>query len=121
MAAVYEAAYQKQATMKSGRKRALARVSLRITFPSILTQMADTGYSRNPKLLKGALISQFSAPMLVPIPNIIVFQFNPESMTRTVAAWAPPDKTKIPRKTAAPPSSRPIRGRNRTIPTKAFP
>lgn len=40
-------------------------------------------YPRSPKLLKGALI-QFSAPMLVPIPNIIVFQYNPESMKRTV-------------------------------------
>jgi hypothetical protein len=40
-------------------------------------------YPGSPKLLKGALI-QFSAPMLVPIPNIIVFQYNPESMKRTV-------------------------------------
>lgn len=45
------------------------------------------GYSRSPKLLKGALI-QFSAPMLVPIPNIIIFQYNPESMTRTVKPWS---------------------------------
>jgi hypothetical protein len=50
--------------------------------------MADTGYSRSPKLLKGALI-QFSAPMLIPIPNIIIFQYNPESMTRTLTPWAP--------------------------------
>jgi hypothetical protein len=40
-------------------------------------------YPRSPKLLKGALI-QFSAPMLVPIPNIIVFQYNPEGIKRTV-------------------------------------
>lgn len=45
------------------------------------------GYSRSPKLLKGALI-QFSAPMLLPIPNIIVFQYNPESMTRTLKPWS---------------------------------
>jgi len=45
------------------------------------------GYSRSPKLLKGALI-QFSAPMLVPIPNIIVFQYNPENMTRTLKPWS---------------------------------
>jgi hypothetical protein len=46
-----------------------------------------SGYSRSPKLLKGALI-QFSAPMLVPIPNIIVFQYNPETMTRTLKPWS---------------------------------
>jgi hypothetical protein len=46
------------------------------------------GYSRSPKLLKGALV-QFSAPMLIPIPNIIVFQYNPETMTRTLTPWAP--------------------------------
>ncbi len=46
------------------------------------------GYSRSPKLLKGALI-QFSAPMLIPIPNIIVFQYNPESMTRQLTPWKP--------------------------------
>ena len=51
--------------------------------------MSSTGYSRSPKLLKGAII-QFSAPMLVPIPNIIIFQYNPETMTRTLAPWAPP-------------------------------
>ena len=51
--------------------------------------MSSTGYSRSPKLLKGALI-QFSAPMLVPIPNIIIFQYNPETMTRTLAPWLPP-------------------------------
>ena len=46
------------------------------------------GYSQSPKLLKGALI-QFSAPLLVPIPNIIVFQYNPESMSRTISPWKP--------------------------------
>ena len=47
-----------------------------------------TGYSRSPKLLSGALI-YFGAPMLIPIPNIIVFQYNPESMTRTLTPWQP--------------------------------
>jgi len=49
------------------------------------------GYSRSPKLLKGALI-QFSAPMLIPIPNIIVFQYNPATMTRQLTAWKPREK-----------------------------
>src|SRR5882672_5342261 len=50
--------------------------------------MTNTGYSRTPKLLKGALI-YFGAPMLIPLPNIIVFQYNPESMTRTLTPWQP--------------------------------
>src|SRR5262249_46812479 len=45
----------------------------------------------SPKLLKGALI-QFSAPLLVPIPNLIAFQYNPESLTRSLTPWAPPSK-----------------------------
>src|SRR6185436_13711448 len=49
------------------------------------------GFTRSPKLLKGALI-QFSAPMLVPIPNIIIFQYNPETMTRQVVPWKPREK-----------------------------
>jgi hypothetical protein len=48
-----------------------------------------TGYSRSPRLLKGAII-QFSAPLFVPIPNIIVFQYNPETMSRSFSPWAPP-------------------------------
>jgi len=46
-------------------------------------------YPNSPAVLKGALI-YFGAPMLVPIPNIIVFQYNPESMTRTLVPWQPP-------------------------------
>jgi hypothetical protein len=42
--------------------------------------------------LKGAII-QFSAPMLLPIPNVILFQYNPESMTRTLTPWAPTERT----------------------------
>jgi hypothetical protein len=53
--------------------------------------MAQSGYSRSPKLLKGAII-QFSAPLLIPIPNIIIFQYNPETMSRTLTPWAPPEK-----------------------------
>src|SRR5262245_31773557 len=54
--------------------------------------MADTGYSRTPKLLKGAII-HFGAPMLLPIPNIIIFQYNPETMTRTLTPWHPIERT----------------------------
>jgi hypothetical protein len=50
--------------------------------------MPATGYSRTPKLLQGALI-YFGATMIIPVPNIIVFQYNPESMTRTLTPWQP--------------------------------
>jgi len=46
------------------------------------------GYSRSPVLLKGALI-RFDAPLIIPIPNIIIFQYNPESVTRTLTAYDP--------------------------------
>jgi hypothetical protein len=45
------------------------------------------GYTRSPKLLKGALV-QFSAPFLVPIPNVIVFQYNPETLSRDLKPWS---------------------------------
>jgi hypothetical protein len=47
----------------------------------------STGYSRSPKLLKGALI-EFSERFIGPIPNVIVFQYNPEMMTRTLEVWS---------------------------------
>jgi hypothetical protein len=50
------------------------------------------GYSRSPKVLKGALV-QFSSPLLIPIPNIIIFQYNPESLTRSFTPYDP-DKNK---------------------------
>jgi len=46
-------------------------------------------YPNSPLLLKGALI-YFGAPMLIPIPNIIIFQYNPETMTRSLTPWQPP-------------------------------
>ena len=50
------------------------------------------GYSRSPRLLKGALI-ELSEPFLGPIPNVIVFQYNPESMKRELTPWNPPSET----------------------------
>jgi len=43
-------------------------------------------HSRGPKLLKGALI-QFTSALLVPIPNVIVFQYNPESLSRSLSPF----------------------------------
>ncbi len=47
-----------------------------------------TGYTRSPKLLKGALV-ELSEPFLGPVPNIIVFQYNPETLSRTLNPWKP--------------------------------
>lgn len=49
-----------------------------------------TGYTRSPKLLKGALV-EFSERFIGPIPNIIIFQYNPEKLTRTLDVWTPSD------------------------------
>ena len=51
----------------------------------------STGYSRSPKLLKGALV-EFSERFIGPIPNVIIFQYNPETMTRQVVPWKPREK-----------------------------
>ena len=42
-----------------------------------------TGYSRSPRLLKGAIVA-FDLP--APVPRVIPFQINPESMSRTLEA-----------------------------------
>jgi hypothetical protein len=48
-----------------------------------------TGYTRSPKLLKGALV-EFSERFIGPIPNVIIFQYNPETLTRTLNIWGTP-------------------------------
>lgn len=50
------------------------------------------GYSRSPRLLKGALI-EFSSRFLGPVPNIIIFQYNPETLSRSLNPWAPPRRS----------------------------
>lgn len=50
------------------------------------------GYSRSPKLLKGALV-EFSERFIGPVPNIIIFQYNPETLSRTLEVWSPPAQT----------------------------
>jgi hypothetical protein len=52
--------------------------------------VSSSGLPSVPKLLRGALV-QFSAPMIVPIPNIIIFQYNPESLSRTLEPYQLPD------------------------------
>jgi hypothetical protein len=43
-----------------------------------------------PKLVKGALV-EMSERFLGPVPNVIIFQFNPSQITRSFEAWAPPE------------------------------
>jgi hypothetical protein len=52
--------------------------------------MSSSGFPGTPLLLKGALV-QFSAPMIVPIPNVIIFQYNPETLSRTLEPYQLPD------------------------------
>ena len=42
---------------------------------------------RGPRLLRGALVS---IDPVVPIPKLVAFQYNPDSLTRTLAARTPP-------------------------------
>lgn len=50
--------------------------------------MPETGFSGSPKIAKGALV-QLLPDIVGVIPNIIVFQYNPESLTRTLTPWDP--------------------------------
>lgn len=47
------------------------------------------GFTRTPVLLKGALI-RFDAPLILPIPNIIIFQYNPETLSRSLSPYESP-------------------------------
>lgn len=46
-------------------------------------------FPRSPKLLKGALVA-YESQFLGAVPNIIVFQYNPLQLSRTLAARAAP-------------------------------
>ncbi len=64
------------------------------------------GYSRSPKLLKGAIV-QFVKMPIVPIPNIIIFQYNPDTLQRTLTPYAPPERSAL-TATGTPPSTTPV-------------
>jgi hypothetical protein len=65
-----------------------------------------TGYSQTPKLLKGALV-RLGEPFLGPVPNVIVFQYNPETVTRELKPWAPSEQEEGP-KPPAPRTAQPF-------------
>ncbi len=46
-------------------------------------------FPRSPKFLKGALVA-YESDFLGPIPNVIVFQYNPEQLSRSLAHRSPP-------------------------------
>lgn len=46
-------------------------------------------FPHSPKLLKGALVS-FPSQFLGSVPNVIVFQYNPDELSRTLAHRVPP-------------------------------
>src|SRR4051812_10370071 len=57
--------------------------------------MPSSGYSRTPRVTKGAIV-QFP-PGIVPIPNIIPFQYNPAKVRRTLTPSlqvAPKDRSR---------------------------
>ena len=63
--------------------------------------MANNEYPRTPFLVKGAFI-EFSERFIGPVPNIIIFQYNPTTLSRALSPWEPcSDKKDGGTKTAA--------------------
>jgi hypothetical protein len=75
------------------------------------SELGALGALAGPVLRKGALV-QFSSPQLAPIPSIIVFQFNPESLTRSLTPYDP-------RSAVAPPAPRDAANSNEAAPPQA--
>ncbi len=48
----------------------------------------QTGYSRAPKLLNGAFV-QLIEDIVGFLPNVVTFQYNPETITRSLTPWNP--------------------------------
>ena len=50
--------------------------------------MAETGYTRSPRLVRGALV-QLAEDVIGIVPNVIPFQYNPETLSRKLTPWNP--------------------------------
>jgi hypothetical protein len=50
--------------------------------------MPETGYSRSPRLTKGALV-QLIPDIIGVVPNIVGFQYNPTKVSRRLTPWDP--------------------------------
>ena len=48
----------------------------------------QTGYSRAPKLLNGSFV-QLLEDIIGFLPNVVAFQYNPETITRSLEPWNP--------------------------------
>jgi hypothetical protein len=52
--------------------------------------MSDTGLQRSPKFQKGAFV-QLVKDLVVVVPNVIPFQYNPEKLSHSLTPWNPFD------------------------------
>ena len=50
--------------------------------------MSETGFRRSPLLQKGAFV-QLIREVVTVVPNIVVFQYNPERLQRSLTPWNP--------------------------------
>ena len=50
--------------------------------------MPETGYSRSPRLVRGALV-QLVEDIIGVVPNVIPFQYNAETVSRAITPWNP--------------------------------
>lgn len=51
--------------------------------------MPETGFSRSPKVQKGALVQIVESAIGIPTPNIVPFQYNPATIKRQLKPWNP--------------------------------
>lgn len=51
--------------------------------------MPETGFTRSPRLHKGALVQLDEQKLKAPVLSIVPFQYNPETLTRTMTPWNP--------------------------------
>jgi hypothetical protein len=50
--------------------------------------MPETGYTRSPRLVRGAIV-QLAEDVIGVVPNVIPFQYNPETLSRKLTPWNP--------------------------------
>lgn len=61
----------------------------------------QTGYTRAPKLLNGAFV-QLLEDIIGFLPNVVTFQYNPETITRSLTPWNPMEVDEADRGSQAP-------------------
>lgn len=66
-----------------------------------MPDLSQTGYSRAAKLLNGAFV-QLLKDIVGFIPNVITFQYNPETITRALEPWNPMEVDQAERGSQAP-------------------